>query len=45
MGWDGVGNLVEIEGRMNGKQCIDILDKNILESMDDLHLDPEIAIF
>ena len=30
---------------LNGKQYVDILDNNLLESMDDLHLDPEIAIF
>ena len=45
MGWEGVGNLVEVEGRMNGEQYVDILDGNLLESMENLLLDPEIAIF
>jgi transposase len=45
MGWEGVGNLVEVEGRMNGEQYVDILDNNLLESMEKLHVDPEIAIF
>ena len=31
MGWEGVGKLVEIEGRMDGKWYVDILDKNLLE--------------
>jgi transposase len=45
MGWNGVGNLVEVEGRMNGQQYVDILDDNLLESMEGLSIDPEIAIF
>ena len=45
MGWEGVGNLVEVEGRMNGEQYVNILDGNLLESMENLLLDPEIAIF
>jgi hypothetical protein len=45
MGWEGVGNLVEVEGRRNGEQYVDILDKNLLESMKNMLVDPEIAIF
>jgi hypothetical protein len=45
MGWNGVGKMVEVEGRMDGKQYVDILDKNLVESMEILDVDPEIAIF
>ena len=45
MGWEGVGNMVEVEGRMNGEQYVDILDNNLLQSMNNLLVDPEIAIF
>ena len=45
MGWEGTGKLVEVEGRMNGQQYVDILDNNLWESMKILAIDPEIAVF
>lgn len=35
MGWEGVGRLAEIEGRMDAKQYVDILEENLLPSMEE----------
>ena len=30
MGWDGVGELAEVEGRMNADRYVDILENHLL---------------
>ena len=45
MGWNGVGNLVEVEGRMNGSQYMAILKDNLRQSMENLSISSDSAIF
>jgi hypothetical protein len=45
MGWNGVGQLVEVEGRMNADQYVDILDHHLLLSLEDLAISGEDLIF
>jgi transposase len=45
MGWNGVGKLVEIEGIMDADQYVDILDNNLVVSMEDLAISMEEGIF
>ena len=45
MGWNGVGNMAEVEGRMNSEQYVSILKENLLESLENLAIDPEVTIF
>ena len=35
MGWSGVGELAEVEGRMDADQYVDILDNHLLPSMEE----------
>ena len=45
MGWEGVEKVIEVEGRMNAEQYVDILGNNLLESLESLGFDAEVAIF
>ena len=36
MGQEVVGRLAEVEGRINAKQYVDILEENLLPSMEEL---------
>lgn len=45
MGWDGVGWLAEVEGRMNTDQYMDILENNLLSSMEECEIPAEDLIF
>lgn len=45
MGWDGVGRLAEVEGRMNADQYVDILEENLLPSLDEFETPTEDLIF
>ena len=45
MGWNGVGKLVEIEGKMNAQQYVDILDDHLLSSMEESGISMEDLIF
>jgi transposase len=45
MGWDGVGQLAEVEGRMNADQYVDILENNLLPSMEECEIPAEDLIF
>ena len=38
MGWNGVGRLAEIEGRMDSAQYVEILDQNLSQSIEDLEI-------
>jgi hypothetical protein len=38
MGWNGVGMLVEVEGRMDAKQYCEILDQGLVESFEKLEM-------
>ena len=38
MGWNGVGKLIEIEGKMYAKQYREILDKRVVESFEKLDI-------
>ena len=35
MGWDGVGQLAKVEGKMNAGQHVDILENYLLSSMEE----------
>ena len=43
MGWEGVGQLAEVEGRMNAIQYVDILENDLLFSLEGIP--PENVIF
>jgi len=39
MGWNGVGKLVEVEGKMDAKQYCEILDEGVVESFEKLDME------
>ena len=41
MGWNGAGVMTEVEGRMDAKQYVEILDGGLMESVENLEVDPE----
>jgi len=41
MGWNGVGILCEVEGRVNAEQYVSILEECLLKSMKELGIDEE----
>ena len=41
MGWNEVGILAEVEGRMNTEQYVSILEDNLLSSMEDYGISEE----
>jgi len=45
MRWNRVGTLCEVEGRMNAKQYISILEECLLRSMEESDIDEEDNIF
>jgi len=45
MGWNGVGQLAEVEGRMNADQYVDILKNHLLPSMEESGISLEDLIF
>jgi DDE superfamily endonuclease/Transposase len=45
MGWNGVGQLAEVVGRMDAKQYVDILNDHLLPSMEDSGIPLEDIIF
>lgn len=45
MGWDGVGDLVKIDGKMDGDLYVSILEEDLTSSMEKLGLDPAKTIF
>lgn len=45
MGWNGVGTMVEVEGRMDGKQYVKILEEGLLESIQNSNISPADIIF
>jgi len=45
MGWEGVGILSEVEGRMNAQQYVDILKGGVERSIEKLGINREEAIF
>jgi transposase len=45
MGWEGVGKLAEVEGRMDANQYVDILEGNLLPSMEESEIPLEDLIF
>ena len=44
MGWNGVGMLAEIEGRMDSAQYVDVLDQYLSQSIKDLEIPADEAI-
>ena len=44
-GWNGVGVLAEVEGRMDAKQYVDILEENLEKSRKKLKVEKKKAIF
>lgn len=45
MEWSGVGQLAEVEGRMNADQYVDILENHLLPSMQEFEIPVEELIF
>ena len=45
MGWNGVEVLAEVEGRMDAKQYVDILEENLEKSRKKLKAEKKKAIF
>ena len=45
MGWEGVGRLIEVEWKMNAKQYVDILENNLLPSMEESGISLKDVIF
>jgi len=45
MGWNGVGMVVEVEGRMNAEQYCQILEDGMVESFEKLEMEEEERIF
>src|ERR1700754_2844098 len=45
MGWNGVGCLTEVEGKMDAKQYVEILDGGVLDCLEKLELDRETFYF
>ena len=45
MGWDSVGQLAEVEGRMNADQYIDILENHLLSSIEECRFPAQDLIF
>jgi Transposase/DDE superfamily endonuclease len=45
MGWNGVGKLIEVQGKMDAEQYCAILDDAVVESMEKLDIPLEDAIF
>ena len=45
MGWEGVENLAEVEGRMDANQYVNILEGNLLPSLEESGISPEVVIF
>ncbi|KAL0959467.1 hypothetical protein HGRIS_014964 [Hohenbuehelia grisea] len=45
MSWDGVGRMVEVEGKMNAQQYVDILTCGYLPSLEDWGVSVEKSIF
>jgi transposase len=45
MGWEGVGRLAEVEGKMNADQYVSILEDNLLPSMEESGFSAKDVIF
>ena len=45
MGWNGVGKLVEVQGKMNADQYCEILEDGVVESFETLEMEEEERIF
>ena len=45
MGWNGVGHLAEVEGRMNADQYVAILEEHMLSSLEESGIPEEEVIF
>jgi hypothetical protein len=45
MGWNGVGKLVEVVGKMNADQYCEILDEGVMESFEKLEIKEGKRIF
>ena len=41
MGWNGVGKLVEVQGKMNAEQYCEILEDGMEESFEKLEMEEE----
>ena len=45
MSWYGIGRMVEVEGRMDAKQYVDILEKGLLPSIEESGISEDDLIF
>jgi hypothetical protein len=45
MGWNGVGKLIEVEGKMDATQFCEILEEGLVESFEKLEMDEDERIF
>ena len=45
MGWNGVGKLVEVQGKMNAEQYCEILEDGMVESFEKLDMEEDERYF
>ena len=45
LGWEGVERLAEVEGKMNAEQYVEILENNLLPSMEESGISLKDVIF
>ena len=45
MGWNGVGKLIEVQGKMDAEQYCEILDEGVVESFEKLDMPEEVRYF
>ena len=45
MGWNGVGKLIEVQGKMDAEQYCEILENGLVESFEKLGMEEEERIF
>ena len=45
LGWESVGRLAEVEGKMNAEQYVDIMENNLLHNMEESEISLQDVIF
>jgi hypothetical protein len=45
MGWNGVGMLIEVEGKIDANQYCQILDEGVMESFEKLEMEEDEQYF
>ena len=45
LGWEGVGRLADVKGKMNAEQYVDIMENNLLPNMEESGISLQDVIF